>query len=98
MGDSYSAEETRPGWTYLLGLPTAIPNAERASMSSIEGIIRVCLSRMLEYGLVRKEGKEDIDEQTSFTPTHQLRIQLRELTLPTLFKAIVEAAATKTEG
>lgn len=98
MGDSYSAEETRPGWTYLLGLPAAIPNAERASMSSIEGIIRVCLSRMLEYGLVRKEGKEDIDEQTSFTPTHQLRIQLRELTLPTLFKAVVEAAATKTEG
>lgn len=97
-GDSYSAEETRPGWEFMRGLPTKIPNSTRASLSSIEGIITVCLSRMLEYGLVRKEGREDIDEQTSFTPTHQLRIQLRELTLPTLFNAVIEAATSKAEG
>ncbi|XVJ50104.1 hypothetical protein ACDZ94_26830 (plasmid) [Pseudomonas sp. UBT] len=97
-GDSYAAEENRSGWEYMLSLPVKIPNSERASLSSIEGIITVCLNRMLEYGLVRKEGREDIDEQTSFTPTHQLRIQLRELTLPTLFKAVVEAAASKVEG
>lgn len=96
-GDSYSAEETRPGWAYILGLPLTKPNAERASLATIEGIITICLSRMKEYGLIRQEGRDEIDEQTSFTPTHQLRIQLRELTLPTLFKAIVEAAASKAE-
>jgi len=97
-GDSFSAEKSREGWEYILQLPPKIPGSERAALSSVEGIIAVCLNRMTEYGLVRKEGREDIDEQTSFTPTHLLRIQLRELTLKTLFQAVVDAAAPNAEG
>lgn len=97
-GDSYAAEELRPGWSLILGLPVTIPGSERASMKSVDGIVKVCLSRLAHYGLVRKEGKEDIGDKTIFTPTHQLRVQLRELTLPNLFRAIATAASDGTQG
>lgn len=93
--DDYPTEELRPGWSLLKSLPTAIPEAERASLSSVEGIVRLVLNRMLEYGLVRKEDKDDIDEKATFTPTHQLRVQLRELTLPRLFQATIQAASAE---
>lgn len=93
-GDSYPTEELRPGWSLIVALPDAIPGAARASLSSLEGIVKICLTRMQEYGLIRKEGKEEIVETTSFTPTHQFRIQLRELTLPRLFQASIEAVAS----
>ncbi|MCL6692418.1 hypothetical protein M8R19_27410 [Pseudomonas sp. R3.Fl] len=96
-GDSYQAEQLRPGWSLLVDLPPTIPGAERASLNSLEGMVKVCLTRMQDYGLVRKEGKEDINETTTFTPTHQFRVQLRELTLPRLFQAAIDAA-TPMEG
>lgn len=97
-GDSYAAEQLRPGWSLILDLPVFIPGAERASMKSVDGIVRVCLIRLSDYGLVRKEGKEDIGDKTIFTPTHQLRVQLRELTLPNLFRAVATAATPANQG
>lgn len=102
-GDNYQAESTRDGWELINKLPHKIPNTDeqktqRATLGSIEGIVIICLNRMMEYGLVRKEGREEVDEQTSFTPTHRMRIQLRQLTLPTLFQAVVEAATLDQEA
>jgi len=97
-GDSYPAEELRPGWSLLLDLQEVMPDASRASMSSVHGIVKVCLMRMLTYGLVRKEGREEIGDKTVFTPTHQLRIQLRELTLPNLYRVTAESAAEANQG
>lgn len=101
-GDNYQAESTRDGWELINKLPHIIPKDEqktqRATLGSIEGIVIICLNRMMEYGLVRKEGREEVDEQTSFTPTHRMRIQLRQLTLPTLFQAVVEAATLDQEA
>lgn len=97
-GDSYAAEQLRPGWSFLLDLPVFIPGAERASMKSVDGIVRVCLLRLFEYGLVKKEGNEEIREKTIFTPTHLLRVQLRELTLPNLYRAVAVAAAPANQG
>jgi hypothetical protein len=67
-------------------------------MKSVDGIVRVCLLRLHDYGLVRKEGNEEMRDKTIFTPTHQLRVQLRELTLPNLFKAVAAAAAPSNQG
>lgn len=97
-GDSYAAEQLRPGWGLILDLPPFIPGAERAALSSVDGIVKLCLIRLRDFGLVRKEGHEKISEKTIFTPTHQLRIQLRELTLPTLFRAITIAASSANQG
>ncbi|WP_236192374.1 MULTISPECIES: hypothetical protein [Pseudomonas] len=97
-GDSYAAEQLRPGWSFLLDLPVFIPGAERASMKSVEGLVRVSLRRLQDYGLVRNEGDEEMLDKTVFTPTHQLRVQLRELTLPNLFKAVAAAAAPSNQG
>jgi hypothetical protein len=91
-GDSYQVEQMRPGWSMVLGLVPAIPDAQRAALSSVDGIVRFSLMRMKDFGLVRSDTKAEITEKTSFTPTHQFRIQLRKLTLPLLFPAAVEAA------
>ena len=81
-----------PGWRSLTGLPPAIPDAKRASWSSIEGIIRLALNHLLDNGLVRRQEQDDLGEKNSYTPTHQFRVQLLHLTLPKLFQTITQAS------
>lgn len=83
--DDYSREELRPGWSYIHSLPASIPQSERASPSSIEGLVRMALNYLSDYGLVNSVGSPDEGEAVEFTATHRLRVQLRERTLPRLF-------------
>jgi hypothetical protein len=90
--DDYSREELRPGWSYIHSLPVSIPQADRASPNSIEGLVRMALNYLIEYGLVNNVGAQDENEAVEFTATHRLRIQLRERTLPRLFDYVRSGA------
>lgn len=80
--------DLRPGWELLRRLPPVDPKAERASTSSVEGFIRMALSHMHRYNLVRLERGKEGDAQSLYTPTHRLRVHLRELTWPRLFTLV----------
>lgn len=90
--DDYSREELRPGWSYIHSLPHSIPESERASPNSIEGLVRLALKYLSDYGLVNCVGSQDEDEAVEYTATHRLRIQLRERTLPRLFDYVRSSA------
>lgn len=83
--DDYSREELRPGWSYIQSLPRSIPEKDRAAPTSVEGLIRMALNYLGDYGLVNSVGAQDEGETAEYTATHRLRIQLRERTLPRLF-------------
>lgn len=86
------AEEFVAGWQYLKSLPAVNPKAERAAASSVDGIVRIAVNKMLEYGLLRLvRGGED-EAQSLYGPTYRLRVHLRELTLPRLFHVTRDAA------
>lgn len=83
-----TGEALRPGWELLRRLPVVNPKAERASASSVEGFVRLALNHMREYRLVRLERENEDSSQTLYTPTHRLRVHLRELTWPRLFALV----------
>jgi hypothetical protein len=47
---------------------------------------------MRTYGLLRLDRTSEDEEDSAYTPTYRLRVQLRELTLKKLY-AIAQAAA-----
>lgn len=77
--------ELQPGWELLKRLPAALPKSERASLSSVEGFIRLALSHLVEHRLVRPARENEDENQTLYTATHRLRVHLRELTWGKLF-------------
>lgn len=89
--------ELAPAWDYLAGLSVAIPSSQRATTNSLEGTIKMTLTKMLEGGLIRVDRQSDEDTTTTYTATHRLRIQVRELALRRLFELAQQAAMeTKT--
>lgn len=80
-------EGLRPGWTYIKQLPAVWPGGERATLKSVDGVIRLALGLMVDYGLVRVARERDEDRAT-YTARYRLRVHLRELTLPGLFNFI----------
>jgi hypothetical protein len=85
--DNLVIEEMRPGWGYILQIAPMQPERPN-SISSVDGLIRMVLRQMKESGLVTATRGEDDDDSRDFTPTHRLRINLRERTLPRLFDYI----------
>lgn len=83
--DDLSREELRPGWSYIQSLPRSLPEKERAAPTSVEGLIRMALKYLSDYGLVNSIGAQDEGDTAEYTATHRLRIQVRERTLPRLF-------------
>lgn len=81
-----------PGWQYLKRLQAVNPKAERASSSSVDGIVRIAVNKMLEYGLLRLVRDSEDEAQSLYGPTYRLRVHLRELTLPGLFHVTRDAA------
>lgn len=85
--DNLVIEEMRPGWGYILQIAPMQPERPN-SISSVDGLIRMVLRQMKESGLVTATRGDDDDDSRDFTPTHRLRINLRERTLPRLFDYI----------
>lgn len=88
-----SGAELQPGWELLKRLPSALPKAERASLSSVEGFIRLALSHLVEHRLLRPAREHEDANQTLYTATHRLRVHLRELTWGKLFDVAREILA-----
>jgi hypothetical protein len=84
--------ELAPGWEAICAMPLVLPGAQRASASSLVGVLKISLTNMLAHGLVRQDRKADDDATATYTPTHRLRVQLRELALRRLFDIAQEVA------
>ena len=89
--------ELAPGWEALCALPVAIPSGLRASPASVVGVIKIALNQMALNGLVRLDRDADDDALAMYTPTHRLRVQLRELALRRLYD-MAQLAAVQRQG
>jgi hypothetical protein len=78
--------ELAPGWESICALPQAMRGAQRASVSSVDGAVKIALNQMAASGLVRLDRNGDDDASTAYTATHRLRVQLRELALRRLYE------------
>lgn len=83
-----------PGWEYLLVLPVAVPNQQRASFKSLVGVAGLALKQMREGSLVRLDRDSDDDEAQTYTATQRLRVQLRDLALRRLFELAQHSATS----
>lgn len=78
--------ELAPGWDAISALPVTIPAGQRASAASVVGVVKIALNHMPLNGLVRLDRQTDDDTTATYTPTHRLRVQLRELALRRLYE------------
>lgn len=77
--------ELAPGWELICAMPLVLPGAQRASPASVSGLISLALLHLVQGGLVRIDREASDELQMTYTPTHRLQVQLRELTLRRLF-------------
>jgi hypothetical protein len=75
-----------PGWEAVCALPQTLRESVRAAPSSGAGIVKIALNQMVDGGLVRLDRGTEDDPQASYTATHRLRVQLREIALRRLFE------------
>lgn len=78
--------ELAPGWEAVSAMPVAIPAGQRASVASVVGVVKLALNQMAQNGLVRLDREADEDAAVTYTATHRLRVQLRELALRRLYE------------
>ncbi|RQO69205.1 hypothetical protein DBR44_13160 [Aquitalea sp. FJL05] len=84
--DEDTPDELASGWELICAMPLMMPGAQRASPASVTGLISIALLNMEAGGLVRVAREADDETQVTYTPTHRLQVQLRELTLRRLFE------------
>jgi hypothetical protein len=84
-----------PGWEAICAMPEGLREAVRASPASRSGVVKLALNQMTAHGLVRLDRGQEDDASATYTATHRLRVQLRELALRRLFEmAQLTSAAT----
>jgi hypothetical protein len=88
---SIDLEMIQPGWHLIKGLPVSLPKAQKASTSSVVGLIKIALNNLKEAGMVRLHLEAQEETMETYTPTHRYRVQLRELTLRKLLEIAREA-------
>lgn len=88
--------ELAPGWEAIAALPVVVPASQRASVTSVVGMVKLALSHLQQNGLVRLDRDSEDETATTYTATHRLRIQLRELALRRLYEMAQLAVATPT--
>ena len=77
-----------PGWLFLNKLPVSTRTSERASLSTLDGCVKLALNQMRDFGMV-KVSKPSVDEdEVLYTPTHRLRIHVRDMTERMVFSFI----------
>lgn len=78
--------ELSPGWGAITSLPISLPGSQRASPASLVGLIKIALAFMTQHGLVHIDRESADEAAATYTPTHRLRVQLRENALHRLFE------------
>lgn len=87
--------EMEPGWRCITALMVSVPQASRASLSSVVGIIRLVLNSMRLGGLVRIDRDAEDDDNETYTPTQRMRVQLRGLALRRVFEMAQSVVANQ---
>lgn len=88
--------ELAPGWELIAALPVILPAGQRASANSIVGLVKVALSHMVQNGLARLDRDAEDEAAATYTATHRLRVQLRELALRRLYELAQKATLPAT--
>jgi hypothetical protein len=78
--------ELAPGWELICAMPSTVPSSQRAAATSVTGLIGLALTHMVSGGLARLDRDSAEEALATYTATHRLRVQLRELTLRRLFE------------
>lgn len=78
--------ELAPGWEVLAALPVMVPASQRAAPNSLVGLVKLALTHMQANNLVRLDRETDDEVEVTYTATHRLRVQTRELALRRLFE------------
>ena len=78
--------ELSPGWELVCSMPITVPASQRAAPTSVTGLIGMALTNMVSGGLARLDRDSTDESLATYTATHRLRVQLRELTLRRLFE------------
>lgn len=89
----YSGED-RTAWDFLSSMAIAIPDSDRAALSSIAGMIKLALKHMQDQGLIRVALQSSDEANQLYTPTRRFRVQLREQSLQKAF-AILQRHSEK---
>jgi hypothetical protein len=82
-----------PGWESICAMPPVMREGQRASPSSGAGVMKLTLNQMAANGLVRLDRGTEDDASATYTATHRLRVQLRELALRRLYELAQLAVA-----
>ena len=73
--------EVAPGFELIAAMPIALPAGQRASVTSVVGILKLALTHLRENGLVRLDRDAEDETAVTYTATHRFRVQLRELAM-----------------
>ena len=82
------------GWQFLLTLPQANPNSERAALNSLNGYVKTSINHLEQGGMLAIERKSMSDEQTLYAPTFRMRVHLREFALQQIYDLAKPGART----
>jgi len=78
----------REAWRAVLAKPLRQPDSKVATLSSLEGMVKLVLKRLEDYGLLKRESG---GEQDFWLPTPRYRAQLRELSANAIYSKCVRA-------
>lgn len=90
--------ELAPGWELICAMPLAVPGSQRAATTSVTGLISMALTHMSTGGLTRLDRESPEEDADTYTATHRLRVQLRELGLRRLFELAQTGNTTASEA
>lgn len=94
--DEFALEHLRPGWDMIARSTMGIPGKSRASVASIEGIVKLAVNSLRQGGLLKDHlGSEDEVHKT-YTPTFRFRTQLRDFALGNLYELVREKIGAQT--
>lgn len=88
---SHELEMVQRGWELINGLPISLPKAQKASTSSVVGLIKIALNHLKEAAMVRVHLESMEETMETYTPTYRYRVQLRELTVRQLLEVARQA-------
>ncbi len=89
----YSGED-RAAWDFLSSIAIAIPDSDRAALSSLSGMIKLALKHLQDHGLLKLMQGADDETAQLYTPTKRFRVQLREQALQKAFEILQKHSAS----
>lgn len=90
--------ELEPAWLLLQGMPEALPDQQRRSINTLEGLIGEVCKQLQDAGLIRQDADEG---SPRYGATRRMAAQLRHNSVELMFKSVrqlVNQAKIRTQG